>query len=130
MAPQSHGTRTPVRATLSVTFVLILAGLLFTANARLSGGEENRQPENFAELVRQEVDRGDDLLTEVEGLRADVDGLSAALDTQVPTLDPALDTSSGIEAGLTAVTGSGLRVQLDDAPSSPDPRPRRTRGRW
>lgn len=118
MAPQSHGTRTPVRATLSVTFVLILAGLLFTANARLSGGEENRQPENFAELVRQEVDRGDDLLTEVEGLRADVDGLSAALDTQVPTLDPALDTSSGIEAGLTAVTGSGLRVQLDDAPTN------------
>lgn len=118
MAPQSHRPRTPVRATLSVTFVLILAGLLFTANARLSGGEENRQPENFEELVRQEVARGDDLLTEVEGLRTDVDGLSAALDARAPTLDPALDTSSGIAAGLTPVTGSGVRVQLDDAPTN------------
>jgi len=118
MAPQSHGTRTPLRATLSATFVLILAGLLFTANARLSGGEENRQPENFAELVRQEVDRGDDLLAEVEGLRSAVDTLSDGLATEVPALDPALDVSSGIEAGMTAVTGAGLRVQLEDAPTN------------
>lgn len=118
MAPQTHGRRTSFRATLSVTLVLVLSGLLFTANARLSGGEENRQPENFAELVRQEVDRGDELLAEVEGLRSAVDTLSASLDVQAPTLDPVLDVNSGIQAGMTPVTGAGLRVQLDDAPTN------------
>lgn len=118
MAPQTHGSRTSFRATLSVTLVLILSGLLFTANARLSGGEENRQPDNFAELVRQEVDRGDELLSEVEGLRSAVETLSASLDVQAPTLDPVLDVNSGIEAGMTPVTGAGLRVQLDDAPTN------------
>ena len=110
MAPQTHGRRTSFRATLSVTLVLVLSGLLFTANARLSGGEENRQPENFAELVRQEVDRGDELLSEVEGLRSAVDTLSASLDVQAPALDPVLDVNSGIQAGMTPVTGAGLRV--------------------
>jgi uncharacterized protein YlxW (UPF0749 family) len=54
----------------------------------------------------------------VEGLRSTVDTLSASLDVQPPTLDPVLDVNSGIQAGMTPVTGAGLRVQLDDAPTN------------
>ncbi|SDB88561.1 Uncharacterized conserved protein YlxW, UPF0749 family [Sanguibacter gelidistatuariae] len=118
MAQQSRGTRRPLRATLSVTFVLILAGLLFTANARLSGGEENRQPENFGELVRQASGHGDDLQTEVEGLRSAVDVLTLSQATSVRELDPQLAERSGVATGLTSVSGAGLRVSLQDAPAN------------
>ena len=116
MAQQSRSARRPLRATLSVTFVLILAGLLFTANARLSGGEENRHPENFGELVRQESEHGDLLQTEVEDLRATVAELTLAQDTPAQQLDPETAAHSGVATGLTAVTGPGLRVTLQDAP--------------
>ena len=118
MAQQSRTARRPLRATLSVSFVLILAGLLFTANARLSGGEENRHPENFGELVRQESEHGDALQTEVEALRENVAGLTLAQDTSVRELDPDVAAQSGITTGLTTVTGAGLRVVLQDAPAN------------
>ena len=118
MAQQSRTARQPLRATLSVTFVLILAGRLFTANARLSGGEENRHPENFGELVRQESEHGDALQTEVEGLRETVADLTVAQDTSGRELDPEIAANSGIATGLTAVTGTGLRVTLQDAPAN------------
>lgn len=118
MAQLSRTARRPLRATLSVTFVLILAGLLFTANARLSGGEENRHPENFGELVRQESDHGDALQAEVEELRATVDGLTLSQDVTHRELDPDVAARSGITTGLTGVTGTGLRVVLQDAPTN------------
>ena len=118
MAQLSRTARRPIRATLSVTFVLILAGLLFTANARLSGGEENRHPENFGELVRQESDLGDALQTEVEGLRTTVAELTLAAGTTPREVDPELAARSGIATGLTAVNGPGLRVSLQDAPAN------------
>lgn len=101
-----------------MTFVLILAGLLFTANARLSGGEENRHPENFGELVRQESEHGDALQTEVEGLRATVAELTLAQDVTGPEIDPDLAARSGLATGLSAVSGTGLRVTLQDAPAN------------
>ena len=118
MAELSRTARRPLRATLSVTFVLILAGLLFTANARLSGGEENRHPEDFGELVRQESEHGDTLQTEVEALRATVADLTLAQGTSSRELDPEVAGRSGIATGLTAVSGSGLRVSLQDAPTN------------
>lgn len=118
MARQSSGARQPLRATLSVTFVLILAGLLFTANARLSGGQEDRHPENFGELVRQESEHGDALQTDVEALRSTVDALTLEQDTRVRQLDDELAARSGVATGLTAVSGGGLRVTLQDAPAN------------
>ena len=118
MAQQSRTARSPLRATLSVTFVLILAGLLFTANARLSGGEENRHPENFGELVRQESDRGDALQTEVEALRGSVADLTVAQGADAREVDPELAAWSGVTTGLTTVSGTGLRVTLQDAPAN------------
>ena len=118
MAQLSRTARRPLRATLSVTFVLILAGFLFTANARLSGGEENRQPENFVELVRQESEHGDAVHAEVEDLRATVAELTLAQDTSDREVDPEVAARSGIATGLTAVSGTGLRVALQDAPTN------------
>ena len=118
MAQLSRTARRPLRATLSVTFVLVIAGLLFTANARLSGGEGNRHPENFGELVRQESDHGDALQSEVDELRTTVDELTISQDVAHRELAPDVAARSGITTGLTGVTGPGLRVVLQDAPTN------------
>ena len=118
MAQQSRAVRRPQRASFTVAFVLILAGMLFTANARLSGGEENRHPENFGELVRRESEHGDALHTAVEDLRATVVDLTLAQEITGPSVDPEVAARSGIATGLTAVTGPGLRVSLHDAPTN------------
>jgi uncharacterized protein YlxW (UPF0749 family) len=118
MEQQRRSARSRVRSALSVFFVLVLAGLLFTANARLSGGEENRQPEDFAELVRQETERGDALQADVEELRTKVDVLSASLEAKAPAFDPTVQEQTGMASGLIAVSGPGLRVTLTDAPAN------------
>ncbi|MEP7765362.1 DUF881 domain-containing protein [Sanguibacter sp. 25GB23B1] len=118
MARQTHGRRGPVRASLSAALVLFLAGLMFVANARLTSGEEARHPENFGELVEQESDRGDELFAEVEQLRAQVEDLTTLADEQVPRVAPEIAARSGVVTGLAPVSGPGLSVTLQDAPSS------------
>lgn len=118
MAPQTHGRRSPLRASLSAALVLCLAGLLFVANARLTSGEESRHPENFGELVEQESDRGDDLFTEVERLRTSVKELTLLANAQVPRVAPEIAARSGVTTGLAPVVGPGVSVTLQDAPAS------------
>lgn len=96
---------------------MFIAGIMFTANARLAGGEDERQPENFRELVEQESARGDELLAEVEMLRAEVETLGQAATAGVPQISPDRAVPTGILTGRTAVRGPGLRVTVQDAPA-------------
>ncbi|MBD5784634.1 DUF881 domain-containing protein [Cellulosimicrobium terreum] len=111
--PASRSRR--LRAALSVALVLALAGVLFTANARLARGEESRHPENLAQLVDQESSRVERLSGTVDSLNDEIAELSAPRG-QVPVVDDDLETRSGIAAATIAVTGPGLSVALDDAP--------------
>ena len=100
---------------VGVALVLVLAGMLFVANARLSGGLEARQPQDLAHLVQAEQDRVTELATEVEGLRADVVSLTDAKAVGMPTGDEAEAALIALAAGQVPVTGPGLTVRLTDA---------------
>lgn len=107
-----------VRAALSVALVLALAGVLFTASAQLARGTERRHPEDLPQLVESESDRADALSRTVDGLRSQVDRLTAAAPGAVPTGDAGTMENSGLEAGLVAVSGPGVVVSLTDAPTT------------
>jgi uncharacterized protein YlxW (UPF0749 family) len=109
----SRGRR--VRASVSVAFVLVLAGLLFTANARLAQGEEGRHPEDLAQLVDRESQRNAGLASQVDALDDEIARLSAP-DPAAPGVDADLARRSAVAAGTVAVTGPGVSVMLDDAP--------------
>ena len=79
-----------LRASLSVALVLVLAGLLFTANARLAQGEESRYPEDLAQLVDQESRRNAGLASQVDALDDEIAQLSAS----APSVPGSTSTSS------------------------------------
>lgn len=108
----------PVRATVAVTLVLALAGLLFTANARLarSGGE--RHATNLAELVEIENDRVRELGDTVDRLTSEIDEIIVNPTSVDAPGETAVARRDAIVAGSVAVTGPGLRVTLDDAPAT------------
>jgi uncharacterized protein YlxW (UPF0749 family) len=107
-----------VRASVSVALVLAIAGLMFTASAQLARGTERRHPEDVKQLVQSESDRADKLTSQVDGLKAQVDSLTAAQPAAVPTGTPETTTDSDVEAGLVPVSGAGLVVSLTDAPAT------------
>lgn len=111
-----------LRGTASVALVLALAGLLFTANARLTRGQETRHPQDLGELAAVESDRVESLTAEVEDLRSQVELLTEQQSMTVDTGDPDLAALVGLAAGQTPVTGPGLTVRLTDAPADA-PRP-------
>jgi uncharacterized protein YlxW (UPF0749 family) len=122
--PPSRARR--VRSGVSIALVLALAGLMFTANARLARGEESRHPENLAQLVDRESHRVADLAAEVDALTGEVAALSDTGDAPVG-VDPDLAARTAVAAGTVPVSGTGLSVSLDDAPPegsySPQVRP-------
>ena len=114
--PHRASRRVP-RGTVSVTVVLVLSGALFAANAKFARADDaQRHPQDLRELTVAEVERVERLTAEVDELRSEVDGLTAAAAQAAGTrvLDP--PTAYRIEAGAVPVTGPGLTVRLDDAP--------------
>lgn len=115
MNDAARAVQRPVRATVAVTLVLALAGLLFTANARLSRSGGERHATNLAELVEIESDRVSDLAAQVDALTADIDRIITSPNT-VDTPDSERAQHDTVAAGTSAVRGPGLKVALDDAP--------------
>ena len=106
-----------LRGTVSVGLVLALAGLLFTANARLAQGQEERHPQDLGELAKAESSRVKSLTDEVGGLRAEVEELTASQAVTIDVGDPAAVERVAVASGRTAVTGPGVAVELTDAPA-------------
>ena len=86
---QHRARRHAVRGTVSVALVLALAGLMFTANARLARTEEGRHPQNLEGLAERESARVEELASRVDGLRAEVERLTESATRTVDTGDPA-----------------------------------------
>ena len=106
------------RPAVTVGVVAVLAGIMFAASAQLAHGSSGlRHPTDLAELVSSESARVDKLSASVESLRAQVDKLSAT-SAGAQGEDPALAQREGVAVGAIAVSGTGLQVQLDDAPAS------------
>lgn len=111
----------PGWGTVGVAVVLVLAGFLFAANARLQGPGTGRQAQDLATLVATESARTQALADEVEALRDEVDRLTDELATEEPRDDPARDLTR-FASGSVPVVGPGLTVRLTDAPANA-PRP-------
>lgn len=105
--------------TILTGVVLVGAGALFAASAVTSGGQDLRaqQTTELSDLIMQ---RQHDLITlngHVTDLQTEVDDLAAqrASDPQIAAARARID-ALGPEAGTTDVSGTGVRVTLDDAP--------------
>ncbi len=116
MDRSNQAARSSARASVSIILVLSLAGLLFTANARLANSSEDRHPDNLAELVQIEAQRVEELQTTVDNLQETVDKLADKSGASIDQGDVELVEHTGISAGATEVSGPGLIVELNDAP--------------
>jgi len=100
---------------LGVAVVLAFSMVLFAANARLAGGVDARQPQDLASLLDAEEARVAELQEQVDGLRAEVDALTAAVSVDLPEQDAELLDLTALAAGRYPVTGPGVVVRLWDA---------------
>jgi len=117
--------RLVARGTLSVALVLALSGAIFAANAKFARATGDRHPEDLADLTEVEASRVEDLSSQVDALRVEVDTLTQDENSGHDVGSPGLGYV--VEGGSTPVTGPGLSVKLDDAPEDslrlPDVRP-------
>ena len=109
--------------TILVTGAAALAGFLFVASGITADGT-NLRTGGLEDLRSLVIDRAN----KVASLQAEVDTLATQVnDLSITKVDPALSSQIGrLEqaTGLTPVTGSALRISLDDAPRNPgDPLP-------
>ena len=114
---RSSGSRGPAWR-LATPAVAVAAGVLLVTSAVTSRGTDLRpgRYDDLADLARQESERVTALREQVEGLRTEVEALSAGLDDDtLERLERRVDALAG-PAGLSAVRGPGLTVSLDDAP--------------
>ncbi len=103
---------------LATPAVFATAGVLLVTSAVTSQGTDLRpgRYDSLADLAQQESVRVTDLRAQVKVLQADVEELSAGLDSDaLEQLEARAETLAG-PAGLSAVRGPGLTVSLDDAP--------------
>ncbi len=114
--------RNGLRGAVSVALVTALAGALFTANARLSHGTNERQAVDLPGLQANEDSRRERLANQVEQLRGEVDALTAEQNAQSGIDWSSAGIAADVAAGQVPVSGEGLVVKLDDAdPSGPRP---------
>ncbi|MEV7974181.1 DUF881 domain-containing protein [Cellulomonas sp. NPDC089187] len=124
--PEHHqhraGRRRALRGTVSVALVMALSGSLFTANARLARGTNERQAVDLPGLQANEDTRRERLATQVEQLRTEVDALTAEQNAHSGVDWSTAGIAADVAAGQVPVTGGGLVVKLDDAdPNGPRP---------
>jgi uncharacterized protein YlxW (UPF0749 family) len=114
---QHRARRHAVRGTVSVALVLVLAGLMFTANARLARSDDARHAQDLEGLAQRESSRVRQLAGDVDRLRGEVERLTESATRQVDTGDPEEQALVALAAGRTEVRGPGVTVQLTDAPA-------------
>jgi uncharacterized protein YlxW (UPF0749 family) len=107
---------------LAAPLVFCLAGLLFATSAAAARGSDLRagQRTRLTDLIRAEERRVARLTDEVAGLRAEVDRMAGDVDDRSVAATQARADALAGPAGLTAVTGPGVTVRLDDAPRAGD----------
>lgn len=99
----------------------MLAGLMFSASARLAGGggAGTRDPQDLAQLVDVEAARVTQLTERTGELGREIEVLSARSGISVPAPPGDLAEREGVVSGSQPVAGPGLTVSLDDAPATP-----------
>ncbi len=104
------------RGSVSVAVVLLLAAVLFSMSARSAAGSASRHPTDLHSLTQAESDKVARLSAQVDELRAEVDVLTAQSALPGASAD-AVGTGYLVASGGVPVNGTGLTVQLNDAPA-------------
>ncbi|MBM0237220.1 DUF881 domain-containing protein [Micromonospora sp. ATA32] len=109
---------------IGVPLIAAAAGLLFTTTATTAGGtalREDRRPQlnQLIEDRREQVEASE---RKAARLRAEVESQTAALAGSDGPIKAAQDRAMGSRqaAGFTALTGTGVTVELNDAPRRND----------
>ncbi len=113
---------------VGVPVTLAMAGLLMATSAATARGTDLRPDRraNLADLIREQASKAAAATAAVQGLRSEIDQLTAASgggDARVAVARAQADRLSAL-AGLTPMVGPGLTVTLDDSardPSAPLP---------
>ena len=116
------GTHARQRWPLAVLMIFALTGFLFVAASVTAGGDDLRPAGGDAgSLASERADRIKERRADARHLRSDIDELSASVSSA--TLKKLRARAKALEepTGLTAVEGPGMRVTLNDAPSTLDP---------
>ena len=106
-----------------VPLVLAVAGLLMATSAETARGTDLRSARrtDLADLVRAQAARAEAAQDSVQQLRADIDRLTAAQGVADAPVAQARGQGDALapDAGLTAMSGPGVVVTLDDAQRDP-----------
>ena len=119
--PHARRRRLLSRGRVSVAVVLLLAAMLFVVSARDARDPATRQPQDLRDLTQAESSKVEQLSNEVDGLQAQVLQLTAQSNSAAGQSLGSVPTGFAVESGATPVTGPGLVVRLDDAPSQGAP---------
>ena len=119
--PHVRRRRLLSRGRVSVAVVLMLAVALFVVSARDARDPATRRPQDLGDLTQAESSKVEQLTDQVNSLRAQVDQLTAQSDTDAGQSLGNVPTGYAVESGSTPVTGPGLVVRLDDAPTQDAP---------
>ncbi|WP_402463819.1 DUF881 domain-containing protein [Isoptericola aurantiacus] len=107
-----------IRSGIAVCGVLAISGVLFTVSAQLAPDDDTRHAEDLASVVADESDRVEELSEQSTELDEEISRLSETVDVDVPAREPELRQREAVVSGAWPVSGPGLSVSLDDAPSS------------
>jgi uncharacterized protein YlxW (UPF0749 family) len=103
---------------IGVTAVMAAAGVLFATSAGVAGGTSLRNDgSDLPGLVRAESARLEEAETQVAELRRQVDMLAAGVDDATVRALQAQAAEISAAAQMVPVTGPGLEVVLNDAPT-------------
>lgn len=104
------------RGRIATVLVCLLAGLMITVSAIAARGEDLRSDRegNMRDLIVSQAKRNEELRSQSSELSGEVSRLTDAA-TGDDDLTGEVAAAEG-HAGLTAVSGPGVRVTLDDAP--------------
>lgn len=117
MAEKPEETRSKLKKNLSIGVVLMLAAAMFSISAILNAGTQHRHPEDLVSLVRIEGARNQALEESIAQLQAQADELSAMQSQVQDSLPSDLAIADGVDSGVLAVNGPGMRIELSDAPA-------------
>ena len=115
-----HAVRHPLRGRhLAVLVVGVTAGLVLVASAVTAKGTDLRAGSrtDLESLIQAGERRGDASQAQVDRARAEVDALRAGTSQGEQALLDAQAAALAPSTGLAPITGPGIRVTLDDAPS-------------
>lgn len=106
-----------MRGLAGVTAVMVAAGVLFATSARVADGSSLRNDGDLPGVVRSETARLEEVDAQVAALQSEVEALTAQVgDATVRGLQRRAEEVA-VPAQMAAVTGPGVEIVLDDAPT-------------